>query len=92
MYINEYAHTSIHVLLVLHTNLMENGCTECVHCCSLPLQRLSTTSVPFTVLSMCHNQANEDLMVVCGLKVIILPPLSVSLIFPFPPLYPSCMA
>ena len=31
-------------------------------------QRLSTTSVPFTVLSMCHNPCNEDYLVVCGLK------------------------
>ena len=31
------------------------------------LQRLSTTSVPFTVLSMTHNPCNEDLLVVCGL-------------------------
>ena len=32
-----------------------------------PPQRLSTTSVPFTVLSMTHNPCNEDLLVVCGL-------------------------
>ena len=31
-------------------------------------QRLSTTSVPFTVISMCHNPCNEDYLVVCGLK------------------------
>jgi len=30
-------------------------------------QRLSTTSVSFTVLSMSHNPCNEDLLVVCGL-------------------------
>ena len=32
------------------------------------MQRLSTTSVPFTVLGMCHNPSNEDFLVVCGLK------------------------
>ena len=32
-------------------------------------QRLSTTSVPFTVLSMSHNPCNEEFMIICGLKV-----------------------
>ncbi len=32
------------------------------------VQRLSTASVPFTVLSMCYNPSHEDFLIVCGLK------------------------
>ena len=34
----------------------------------LHTQRLSTATVPFTVISMAHNPCHEDFMVVCGLK------------------------
>ncbi len=36
--------------------------------CLLSSQRLSTTSIPFTVLSMNHNPCYEDFLIVCGLK------------------------
>ena len=37
-------------------------------CLSLCVQRLSTATVPFTVISVAHNPCHEDFMVVCGLK------------------------
>jgi E3 ubiquitin-protein ligase UBR4 len=42
-------------------------CTD--HTCVSPcVQRLSTATVPFTVISVAHNPCHEDFMVVCGLK------------------------
>ena len=37
-------------------------------CCVFSSQRLSTATVPFTVISVAHNPCHEDFMVVCGLK------------------------
>lgn len=36
----------------------------------LTLTRLSSVSIPFTVLSVTANSVNEDLLSVCGLKVL----------------------
>lgn len=36
----------------------------------LTLTRLSSVSIPFTVLSVTANSVNEDFLSVCGLKVI----------------------
>jgi len=38
----------------------------------LTLTRLSSVSIPFTVLSVTANPANEDFLSVCGLKVLII--------------------
>lgn len=35
----------------------------------LTLTRLSSVSIPFTVLSVTANPINEDFLAVCGLKV-----------------------
>jgi len=35
----------------------------------LTLTRLSSVSIPFTVLSVTANSVNEDFLSVCGLKV-----------------------
>lgn len=36
----------------------------------LTLTRLSSVSIPFTVLSVTANSVNEDFLSVCGLKVL----------------------
>lgn len=36
----------------------------------LTLTRLSSVSIPFTVLSVTANPVNEDFLSVCGLKVL----------------------
>ena len=36
----------------------------------LTLTRLASAPVPFTVLSIASNPCNEDVLAVCGLKVI----------------------
>lgn len=36
----------------------------------LTLARLSSVSIPFTVLSVTANSVNEDFLSVCGLKVL----------------------
>ena len=37
--------------------------------CMMPVQRLSSAPIPFTVLSIAGSTCNEDYLAVCGLKV-----------------------